>query len=111
MKTIITGATGFVGQNLSVYIQEQQIHTQSVSLRKPTWTAEIDTTADAIIHLAGKAHDTSNTSSTDEYFKVNRDLTIALFDEFLNSNINDFFFFSSRSEEHTSELQSRPHLV
>src|SRR5690606_4676525 len=95
MKILITGATGFVGQNLSAYLRTQKISTQSVSLRKPTWFTEIDTTADAIIHLAGKAHDTSNTSVADEYFKVNRDLTIALFDEFLASNINDFFFFSS----------------
>lgn len=95
MKTIITGATGFVGQNLSIYLQEQQIHTQSVSLRSPAWTTEIDTTADAIIHLAGKAHDTANTTAEKDYFRVNRDLTIALFDEFLNANIKDFFFFSS----------------
>src|SRR5690554_2169213 len=95
MKIIITGATGFVGQNLSVYLQEQQIQTQNVSLRSPAWTADLDTTADAIIHLAGKAHDTANTSVADEYFKINRDLTIALFDEFLKSDINDFFFFSS----------------
>ena len=33
----------------------------------------------AIIHLAGKAHDTSNTSAEEEYFKINRDLTIQLF--------------------------------
>lgn len=95
MKTIITGATGFVGQNLSAYLQTQQINTQSLSLRKPTWSADIDTTANAIIHLAGKAHDTSNTSVPDEYFKVNRDLTITLFNEFLKSDIKDFFFFSS----------------
>ena len=95
MKIIITGATGFVGQNLSVYLQEQQIQTQNVSLRSPAWTADLDTTADAIIHLAGKAHDTANTTAEKDYFRVNRDLTIALFDEFLNSNINDFFFFSS----------------
>lgn len=95
MKILITGATGFVGQNLSAYLRTQKISTQSVSLRKPTWTADLDTTADAIIHLAGKAHDTSNTSVADEYFKVNRDLTIDLFQEFLKSDINDFFFFSS----------------
>ena len=95
MKTIMTGATGFVGQNLSVYLQTQQIRTQSVSLRKPTWTADLDTTADAIIHLAGKAHDTANTTAEKDYFRVNRDLTIALFNEFLSSDVNDFFFFSS----------------
>lgn len=95
MKTIITGTTGFVGQNLSIYLREQQINIQSLSLRKSTWSDEIDSTADAIIHLAGKAHDTSNTSVAEEYFKVNRDLTIVLFNEFLKSDIKDFFFFSS----------------
>src|SRR5690606_218134 len=50
---------------------------------------------DAIIHLAGKAHDTANTSSPEEYFKVNRDLTINLFKTFLESDIKDFFYFSS----------------
>src|SRR5690606_14905767 len=49
----------------------------------------------AIIHLAGKAHDTSNTSASAEYFKVNRDLTIELFDVFLRSDVRDFFFISS----------------
>ncbi|KAF5272336.1 hypothetical protein FQR65_LT17463 [Abscondita terminalis] len=53
------------------------------------------TEATAIIHLAGKAHDTSNTSDPEEYFKVNRDLTIELFDLFLRSDIKDFFYFSS----------------
>src|SRR5690606_22611899 len=55
----------------------------------------LDTQADAIIHLAGKAHDTANTSLAEEYFIINRDLTIALFNEFLKSDIKDFFFFSS----------------
>src|SRR5690554_2217138 len=96
MKTIITGSTGYVGQNLTAYLQQQQITTQDLSLRNQSWQKDLDTQADAIIHLAGKAHDTSNTSSADEYFKVNRDLTIALFSEFLNSDIRDFFFFQFR---------------
>ena len=95
MKSIITGSSGFVGQNLTAYLQQQQIVIQDLSLRNQSWQKDLDTQADAIIHLAGKAHDTSNTSSADEYFKVNRDLTIALFSEFLNSDIRDFFFFSS----------------
>src|SRR5690606_9902944 len=36
-----------------------------------------------------------NTSADVEYFKVNRDLTVALFDQFLQSDIRDFFYFSS----------------
>jgi len=92
MNVIITGATGFVGQNLSKYLQGQNHHVQALSLRN-SWVLDKD--SDAIIHLAGKAHDTANTSSEEEYFKVNRDLTIQLFEEYLNSNCRDFFYFSS----------------
>lgn len=95
MKTIITGSSGFVGQNLTIYLQQKQINTQALSLRKPTWSTKIDNTANAIIHLAGKAHDVENADDASEYFKINRDLTIELFNEFLKSDIQDFFFFSS----------------
>jgi len=94
MKITITGASGFVGQNLVSYLRHNNVETHNVSLRNSEWITKIDSTADAIIHLAGKAHDTSNTSSEDEYFKINRDLTIEVFNKFLNSNIRDFFYFS-----------------
>ena len=93
MKITITGATGFVGQNLSKYLEEKGNTIDKLSLRKSDFSLQKD--ADAVIHLAGKAHDTANTSADDEYFKINRDLTIQLFEEFLNSEIRDFIYFSS----------------
>ena len=93
MKITITGATGFVGQNLSEYLEEKGNIIDKLSLRKPHFSLQKD--ADAVIHLAGKAHDTANTSADDEYFKVNTDLTIKLFEDFLNSDIGDFIYFSS----------------
>lgn len=95
MKITITGSSGFVGQNLSRYLGQKNIELQALSLRDESWKDRLDKSADAIIHLAGKAHDTSNTSVAEDYFKVNRDLTIELFKEFLNSDIKDFFYFSS----------------
>ena len=92
MRIIITGASGFVGKNLSSFLENKECQIESLSLRN-SWT--LDSSADAIIHLAGKAHDTKNTSAEEEYFKVNRDLTIQLFEQFLNSEIKDFFYFSS----------------
>ena len=88
MRVIITGATGFVGRNLIGYLNTKQVILQGLSLRNENWKK-------IIIHLAGKAHDTSNTSSDALYYKINRDLTIELFKEFLDSDIKDFFFFSS----------------
>lgn len=91
---IISGASGFVGQNLTKYLELNDEKTVPISLRESNWT-ELPIRGKAIIHLAGKAHDTKNTSDSDEYFKVNRDLTIALFNKFVESDVRDFFYFSS----------------
>ena len=95
MKVTITGASGFVGQNLLLYFKDKQWEVEALSLRDDSWNENFPKTGDAIIHLAGKAHDTSNTSSTNVYFEINRDLTIELFNCFLKSDIRDFVFFSS----------------
>lgn len=92
MKIIITGISGFVGQNLSQYLKDNHHDVLSLSLRQE-W--KLDKIADSVIHLAGKAHDTENTSGDEEYFKVNTDLTKKIFDEFLDSDIKDFIYFSS----------------
>lgn len=93
MKIIITGISGFVGQNLSVFLEENGNIVHGLSLRNENWN--FNRNADVVIHLAGKAHDTANTSSEEEYFNVNTDLTKKLFDQFLNSEVQDFIYFSS----------------
>ena len=93
MKIIITGATGFVGSNLSAYLEEKKYAVEKLSLKKSHW--DFNRNADVIIHLAGIAHDIMNLTTIDEYFRVHRDLTILLFKEFLNSNVRDFIYFSS----------------
>lgn len=50
---------------------------------------------DVILHLAGKAHDTRNTSQAQEYFEINVGLTRQLFDYFLQSEASKFIYFSS----------------
>ncbi|RYJ45595.1 NAD-dependent epimerase/dehydratase family protein [Flavobacterium beibuense] len=97
----ITGVNGFVGTNLKKYL-DSKYNCIGIS-RKKTVENNIfsyddflpNLKGDAIIHLAGKAHDTASTSSPEEYFNVNRDLTINIFKTFLESDIKDFFYFSS----------------
>ncbi|MDY3319025.1 NAD-dependent epimerase/dehydratase family protein [Riemerella anatipestifer] len=93
MKIIITGSSGFIGQNLAQYLKMKGVEVILLSLRNDTW--RLSGSADAVIHLAGKAHDTRNTSSPKDYFEINTELTKRLFNQFLTSDIQDFFFFSS----------------
>lgn len=50
---------------------------------------------EAVIHLAGKAHDLKKTSGPEVYFKVNTGLTKKVYDWFLKSSAKKFIFFSS----------------
>lgn len=93
-RIIITGITGFVGQNLSKYlIDKGHYEIIELNLRKelPLFLPD----ADAIIHLAGKAHDVRNVSNPEDYFKINFELTQKLFDLFSKSPIKHFIYISS----------------
>jgi nucleoside-diphosphate-sugar epimerase len=94
MKTIIiTGSSGFVGQNLSKYLSDSSFLIKSISLRNSEWKNNFK--GEAIVHLAGKAHDTKKISEASEYFEINTQLTKRLFDSFLESETKDFIYFSS----------------
>lgn len=93
MKTIITGATGFVGVNLQDYLKAS-FDVESRSVRyKPN--QQFDINADAVIHLAGKAHDLKKVSNPQDYYDANYELTKQLFNGFLNSEATVFVFMSS----------------
>lgn len=95
MKTLITGPSGFVGQNLIPHLEARGFGVAALSLRGE-WVDSMPGDYDAIIHLAGKAHDTRNISEPSEYFAVNSELTKQLFDRFLeNPEARDFIYFSS----------------
>ena len=107
MKILITGVHGFVGTNLvKALSKEHTIYGLDIIsplkdgvrftfswdfLDKPDEIPEVD----AIIHLAGKAHDTKNQSAADVYFKVNTELTKKIYDYYLKSKAKKFIFFSS----------------
>ena len=111
MNILITGVHGFVGSNLVIALKGHH-SLYGLDIVAPekegvvmtfTWK-DIETTSfpmqllpkfDAIIHLAGKAHDTKNQSASQVYFDINTGLTQKIFDFFLESSAKKFIFFSS----------------
>jgi nucleoside-diphosphate-sugar epimerase len=99
-KVFITGSNGFVGRNLQPYLA-QDFDIKGISRKgKPdslTYKAflEDNIAYDAIIHLAGKAHDLQGTSNDSEYYDVNYELTKQLYDQFLQSKAEKFIYISS----------------
>ena len=91
---MVTGATGFVGKNLIPYLEKLGIGCSSLSRAELSTPLCFDG-ADAIIHLAGKAHDLKKTSNPDEYYQVNYELTKKLYDAFLKSDAKKIIFISS----------------
>lgn len=106
MNILITGIHGFVGSNLVMALKERHV-LYGLDIIAPEKEGVVKTFSwadlelrrlpliDAIIHLAGKAHDTKNQSAAQVYFDVNTGLTKKAFDYFLQSEVKKFIFFSS----------------
>ena len=111
MNILITGVHGFVGSNLVIALKRHHslygldiVAPEKEGVVKTFAWKDIETTSfpmqqlpkfDAIIHLAGKAHDTKNQSASQVYFDINTGLTQKIFDFFLESSAKRFIFFSS----------------
>ena len=104
MKILITGINGFVGTNFTnSWCKNHTLF--GLDIKQPEKEGVERTfgwdelgkvpPVDAIVHLAGKAHDTKNESEAQVYFDVNTGLTQKIFDYFLQSDARTFIFFSS----------------
>lgn len=110
MKILMTGGSGFVGTNLAAYLAARGHELVAVGrdsrgatvFSAPFTWDQLDLIdwagVDAVIHLAGKAHDTRNTTNPQAYFDVNVGLTQKIVDACLRSGgkgPNAFVLFSS----------------
>lgn len=101
MNIVVTGSSGFVGINLVPYLMARDETAIPLTRSEKFAYASIDANflnekkANAIVHLAGKAHDLNQSANPEEYYLVNTNLTIQLFDAFIQSAAEVFIYISS----------------
>jgi nucleoside-diphosphate-sugar epimerase len=110
MSFYLTGSSGFVGSSFLICFGSE-----NTIKHKRDDDFKINSSS-IVIHLAGKAHDLKNTSSSDQYYQVNTELTKNVFNAFLASESKVFITLSSvkaAADEVEGELteQLRPNPI
>ena len=120
MKFLITGANGFVGTNLCKYLAEKGHECLALDIPAAkrdgvpyasfyTWD-ELDKlpVVDAVVHLAGKAHDLKKVASEQSYFDINVGLTEKIF---AAAKTTRFIYFSSSKADTNGNAYGRSKLA
>ena len=120
MKFLITGAYGFVGTNLCKYLAEKGHECLALDIPAAkrdgvpyasfyTWD-ELDKlpVVDAVVHLAGKAHDLKKVASEQSYFDINVGLTEKIFAAVKTTR---FIYFSSSKADANGNAYGRSKLA
>ena len=120
MKFLITGAYGFVGTNLCKYLAEKGHECLALDIPAAkrddvpyvsfyTWD-ELDKlpVVDAVVHLAGKAHDLKKVASEQSYFDINVGLTEKIF---AAAKTTRFIYFSSSKADANGNAYGRSKLA
>jgi len=100
-KILVTGSSGFVGMNILSFFNNNSRPYIPYSRNIGSDYKKINSNylneqkVGVIIHLAGKAHDLKSHTINELYFKANTELSIKIFNSFLNSNTNTFIYLSS----------------
>ena len=111
MHVLLTGAYGFVGTNLCRYLAGRGHVCDALDLPSArrdglpfaafhTWDRLDDLPRyDAVVHLAGKAHDLRKTADPQSYFDINVGLTEKIFDACTGKTRRFVYFSSSKAAE------------
>ena len=117
MKALVSGATGFIGSRLTVFLRHNKYDLRFLSRNfqsEDTFECDLLTDSvphdalsniDTVFHLAGFAHDMRDTSEVkDLYYKLNVNATVQLANLAAKSGVKKFVFVSSVKAGGTSNL-------
>ncbi|MCY3036073.1 MULTISPECIES: NAD-dependent epimerase/dehydratase family protein [Aerococcus] len=96
-KILITGKNSYIGNQFEKWLNQwpEDYEVVKESLRDSSWRQSDWSTYDAILHVAGIAHNSSDPKLEDLYYEVNRDLTIEAAKKAKAEGVGQFAFMSS----------------
>ncbi|RLK63785.1 NAD-dependent epimerase/dehydratase family protein [Atopobacter sp. AH10] len=96
-KILITGKDSYLGDRFVAWMSQwpDQYQTQCVSLKDSDWQNQDWSDFDAVLHVAGIAHNSSDPKLKDLYYQVNRDLTIDTAKKAKADSVKQFIYLSS----------------
>lgn len=107
-KILITGVNSFIGNSLDSWLSKQpdEFDIDKISFRNDDWKLKDFNRYDSIVHVAGIAHVSSDENLKEKYYRVNRDLTIALAEKAKADGVRQFIFLSSIIIYGASDIQN-----
>lgn len=101
MKTVlITGKGSYIGESFKQYICDnyrEEYEVDTVDMLSTAWKEKDFSSYDAIFHVAGIAHIKETKENAENYYKVNRDLTLEVAKKAKADGVEQFIFLSSMS--------------
>ena len=96
-KILVTGKHSYIGNQFERWLKQWSEDYEVVkgSLRNGSWRQSDWSIYDAILHVAGIAHNSSDPKLEDLYYEVNRDLTIEAAKKAKAEGVGQFIFMSS----------------
>lgn len=104
-RVLITGANSFVGTNVERWLLRypEQFQVDTVDTMNDVWRKVDLTKYDTVYHVAGIAHVDPKPEMAPLYYKVNRDLAIAVAKAAKTAGVKQFIYMSSKIVYHASK--------
>lgn len=98
MRVCISGAGSYIGIHIARHLlsDPERYQVTEIDVSQP-WQPEVFAGFDAVIHVAGIAHQKETDENRELYTTVNRDLTLAVAEAAKANGVKQFVFFSTMS--------------
>lgn len=96
-RILITGEHSYIGNSFENWMSKKsdKYTIDTVSTRDNVWKAKDFSTYDVIFHVAGIAHVDAKSDMEEQYYQINRDLTIEIAKKAKTEGVKQFIFMSS----------------